>query len=230
MSHLDNMTGFRVEIKLGSAMVESSNSLHLDALLQAENAGIHGLKMINGVPMASKVFFHNKLGVSADTRRGWIRRLDHIAVSRELGNKDGLLSEEKITKLKHKEPITNSGKLKNYGNDRSCLDLTVFTHAVAWGVGDIELVKVILSRVTNIGPKRSNGHGHVVSIDVIEDPAALKHWKCRVLRTEEEVDNPDLYAPVVSCLKGPYWMTENSEVAKIYIGDCPSNSFTDNTL
>lgn len=265
--HSDN-TGFRLEITLGSAMVELKHVLHLDALLQAVGRGVHGLQSDGDVPMASKLFFHNahlegataqekkEMTYRLNSKRGWTRKMEFKKLVREGMRKDGLLTEEFKPKKTIKvdsgdlanegkdhqtliaeeysakrltyRPQTGSGRTKNYGGENAFLQLVHYTHAVAWGVGDLNVINTLIEGITHIGGTRRNGHGLVIDIKVVTDDAAYDHWKCRTLPMDMPVADPDDYTQIISCIKGPYWLPEGRQIAKIYTSECPDKDLTSN--
>lgn len=76
----------------------------------------------------------------------------------------------------------------------------------AWGIGDIERVRELLSRIKHVGKLGRNGQGRVSAMTV--EPAAadeVEHWMLRTL-PHGMAGKPGVpYAEVNQCLRFPYW-------------------------
>lgn len=230
MSQLDK--GFRVEITLGSPMVMMTNNIYLDAVLGGLNQGVDYLRRARKVPMASKFFFLDEFGISDDhneaktQRRGFTRKPPNDLVAAEYLRDNSLLSDGKrIGGIPHK-PVTGSGKRKQYGGEDTYYSTIWYSHAIAWGVGNIESITRTLEKLTNLGGKSRLGYGAIIDLKIIEDDDAYTHWAKRVLPDGDEVvsDDSENYAKVLSPVSGPYWDQTKSVVAQIYIGDCPKKT------
>jgi len=218
---------FRVDICLGSPMVEQTSPMFLDSLLGALNHGDHALAESDGVPMASIVFLLDKLGhdkrnPSKSARRGFTRKPAVDQCASEYLRTDGLLIEGKRIGSMRLKPVVSSGKLKAYGGEGTYITSRWYSHAVAWGVGDIDSVRKILSGLTHLGAKSKLGYGAVTSLAVLPDKTAEKYWAYRVLpETHASIDRPEMYVGVISPIKGPYWDSKGDVKAQLYIGDSP---------
>ncbi len=83
--------------------------------------------------------------------------------------------------------------------------------AVAWCIGDRELITQLLSRITYVGKLGRNGWGLINSITVMPEPDASVKWALRVL--PPDVDSPIKnirYVPVVAPPRAPYWNKLNN--------------------
>lgn len=97
---------------------------------------------------------------------------------------------------------TNSGQYRAY---QMFIAHQWIEKAEAWGVGDIEVVKILLSRLRNVGKKGSNGFGRIESFDVEPCSEADVQWRLRVLPHGMEGVPGVTYAPGFHCLRAPYW-------------------------
>ena len=81
--------------------------------------------------------------------------------------------------------------------------------AEAWGVGDIDLVKDRLARLHNVGKLARNGFGLIKEIIVEPCAEAADLWQVRVLPKGSAGAKGFAYAPVLHCLRAPYWKVIN---------------------
>lgn len=78
--------------------------------------------------------------------------------------------------------------------------------AEAWAVGDLDAVSDALSRVRFIGKAGRNGFGRVRSVEVLPaEPGEAGNWMLRVLPPGMPGAPGVEYAPVMACLRAPYW-------------------------
>lgn len=77
--------------------------------------------------------------------------------------------------------------------------------AVAYGIGDMEMVHEALSRLEYIGKMGRNGFGRISKIQVSEASDHVDAWKLRVLPPEIMGKEGIRYEPVQACLRAPYW-------------------------
>lgn len=224
MLHSDKRDAFRIEMRLGSPVVESANPLYIDALLGALNNGAHHLGMDDGAIMGSRIFFLDRFDVKDSMmsfRRGYTRRPPSERVASEFLREDGLLvTGKRIGSMSHK-PNLSSGKLKAYGGDGTYFTPRWYSHAVAWAVGDRSAVEAILANLTHVGTKIRLGYGAVMDLSVIPDEMAHSHWSKRVLPLNHHKATGGDYAKAYVATKGPYWDSRNRTVAQIYSGNCP---------
>jgi len=61
------------------------------------------------------------------------------------------------------------------------LPIADVTNVQAWGVGDIDLVRQLLSELTGLGKVTRNGWGRIDQIDVVPDDLAEINWRRRSL-------------------------------------------------
>lgn len=97
-----------------------------------------------------------------------------------------------------------AAKYKNYR-----MPLTIFlVPALTWyAVGDMAEVKDLISRVTSIGKKRSQGYGKVRNWMVQETEEDLSHLRA--------IPNPE--GDVIYGVRPPYWLENN--VMRVVIPD-----------
>lgn len=106
---------------------------------------------------------------------------------------------------------TNSGQYRAY---QMFVAHQWMEKAEAWGVGDIDVVAELLSRLKNVGKMGRNGFGLIASIEVMPCAEAEVQWRLRVLPNGMDgVPGVD-YAPGHHCLRAPYWNKENQVVAQ----------------
>ena len=88
----------------------------------------------------------------------------------------------------------------------------------AYGVGDIEGVRKLLSTIPALGKLTRNGWGRIMKYSVEEDPEAVKRWQLRTLPQWVKVENPGNHCPGVSTVRPPYWRRELQEPVWEFIG------------
>jgi CRISPR type IV-associated protein Csf3 len=114
------------------------------------------------------------------------------------------------------------------GQQRGYQWLTAFQwieSAVAWGVGDIDEARRLLSGfnclgekcgngIEYLGKKGGNGFGRISEViveEACEDEA--DNWMLRVLPLGSTGKDGILYEPVQACLRAPYWRKTNRVMA-----------------
>lgn len=106
---------------------------------------------------------------------------------------------------------TNSGQYRAY---QLLIAHQWMEKAEAWGVGDIDVVKDLLFRLSNVGKMGRNGFGLISSIEVIPCAEAEVQWRLRVLPQGMDGVPGVAYAPGFHCLVAPYWRKSNQVVAQ----------------
>lgn len=86
--------------------------------------------------------------------------------------------------------------------------------AEAWGVGDIDAVKDLLSRLRSVGKMGRNGFGLISSIEVEPCEEADVQWRLRVLPDGMAGVPGVAYAPGYHCLRAPYWRKTSQVLAQ----------------
>lgn len=92
-----------------------------------------------------------------------------------------------------------------------------FGEAVAYGVGDIDAVRDLLSEITSIGKLRRRANGSVKLIEIIEDQDAARLWARRVLPSGSDSVAVEPMAGMLSPLRAPYWKRENAVTSLVPI-------------
>ena len=110
---------------------------------------------------------------------------------------DGFIDKKTLTRVP-----TDSGQQKAY----QWLALSRWmAKAEAWGVGDIEEIKDLLTNIKFIGKQGRNGYGVIDTITVEPCGEADDLWKLRVLPNSVKGAKGVDYAPAMHCLRPPYW-------------------------
>lgn len=88
---------------------------------------------------------------------------------------------------------------------------------VAYCVGDAAQIEELLTddrRPTHLGPRRRQGYGRIVSVEITEASEASEGWKVRVKPWALLADD----VPVLAACKAPYWASENKCEAYLPVG------------
>lgn len=84
--------------------------------------------------------------------------------------------------------------------------------ATAYGIGDIDLVRQLLSRVHSIGKLRRCGKGSVRQVEVRPCDEAAVRWTWRNLPVDSSHAMPDSHFAAQQRLHAPYWSKERHTV------------------
>lgn len=84
----------------------------------------------------------------------------------------------------------------------------------AYAIGDLDAVEYYLNQyIRHIGKVGRNGFGRVASIEVTPH-SCDDDWRLRVLPAHEKGKEGAAYAPVMACLRAPYWRKTDRIMAK----------------
>ncbi len=97
---------------------------------------------------------------------------------------------------------TNSGQYRGY---QMFIQYQWMEKAIAYGVGDIDLVRQLLSRLAGVGKLVRNGFGLLASMEVESCEEAVDLWRDRVLPNGMAGLPGIAYVPSLNCLRPPYW-------------------------
>jgi hypothetical protein len=95
-----------------------------------------------------------------------------------------------------------TGQFRNYSLRQA---VQWFPELRAHGVGDIDLVKNLLGRLSFLGRLTRNGFGRIASFELVEDPEAATLWRRRNLPESLSEFATDGHAQGVGCISSPYW-------------------------
>lgn len=217
---MDSLTPFRVEWTLGAPIVVPAMPMHLDDLLawasvdeMQRQGDPDALTAKDDLPLekfftaTDWVWRGSRLEMEPASEMmmiPWIRRTDLNQMAKDQG---------RVYAARLDVVNLGSGSLKAFAN---CFQAQWVKHIVAYGVGDIERVRDLLSRVSHLGKWRRNGWGKVASCRVIEDTAGSTNWANRVVPLDAPagllagVD----FVSVTHPLRPPYWDRGSAVVSK----------------
>lgn len=201
------MQPFRVHITLKTPMVEPRRPIFLDGLLSglrvAQDESVHWGKTQHDLPLER-----------FETASGWCFKASAFQIKRLSAPMPWMLTgrinlvkaaEDRasgLLKLRSAVPNTAGGPFKA---SKFNIDL-INAELVAWGIGDIEAVKVLLSECDQVGGRRSGAHGQVDSITVEPVDEAGCKWYLRNLPSGSDTREMGVeFVPEAGNLKAPYW-------------------------
>lgn len=214
------MQPLKITWRFSSPVVAGDFPIHLDALLafvQVDRALQDGaeqqeayarqdelpLAQQGGVWKASQVVFKP---ITAPMTFPMIRRLDlnGIALDHQAGFWAG--GKNKFS--------MGTGKYKAFDFRAQCQWMD---RAVAWCVGDKELIENLLGELTHLGKLVRNGFGKILEMTIEEAPQdEANFWKLRVLPEKSGFELPGfLYAPSFQNIRPPYWSKLTKQTAMV---------------
>ncbi len=205
------MKPFRVLIKLSSAMVVPRQPLHLDALLSAlrvardeDKPGFDPSLIKDDIPLDR---YHSPSGEWCF--KGSAFRLIRHAPSfmwMLTGRADlPAIAEDRhsgFLRLRQNEVSTAGGPFKSTKTDLE----VVLADVEAFGVGDIDAVRDMLSECKQIGARRGIAFGNIASVHIEEVAEQECRWQWRVLPFDANTRELDVEASyAIAGLRAPYW-------------------------
>lgn len=218
------MQPFKVTFRFQSPVVtDSEYPIHLDALIawavadEAESSGSPtawedaddlSFALDNAENENGKVWKASRLIFTPQTERVLMNMI-------RKSNPEKIMEDYDAGRFEHSRKVnvinTNSGQYRAY---QMLIAHQWMEKAEAWGVGDIETVKDLLTRLKSVGKMGRNGFGLISSIEVEECTNAAIQWRLRVLPVDMDGVPGITYTPGYHCLCAPYWRKTSQVVAQ----------------
>lgn len=211
------MQPFRVRISLKTPMVEPRRPIYLDGLLSglrvAQDETVHWEKTQHDLPLER-----------FETGAGWCFKASAFQVKRLSSPMPWMLTgrinlvkaaEDRasgLLKLRAAMPNTSGGPFKS---SKFSIDL-IRAELTAWGVGDVDAVRELLSKCDQVGGRRSGAHGQVDSISVEAVDEGDCKWFLRSLPHDTRTEGMGVeFVCEAGNLKAPYWKQVTQEIVLV---------------
>jgi CRISPR type IV-associated protein Csf3 len=219
------MRPFRVNWRFSQPICLSENRLHLDAILAWAN--VHraigdGMASAEALALQEALPLERVVGDAGE----WIWKASSLAFTfssppflvrcvRRTDIDTIAFARKSLIHTSRTQLEKGTGPYKNF-------DLRFVVQwvksAIAYGVGEIDAVRELLSTVTSLGKLTRNGWGRISEFYVQEDQEAETRWQWRTLPQWIALQSFENYCPGNSTVRPPYWRREFQEPVWEYLG------------
>ena len=205
---------FRVEFDMQGMMAVPDTPIHLDALLSRARVD---RDMHEGVeadpPWANQ---HDLPLAKCETPSGWCFKASHVDITynsppiqhhqprrADVDMWRDAMEAGLFKRLPAFDPARSFTKAVS-----NMLPMRHASHAVAYGVGDVQAVEALLKLIPSLGKLKRRGAGRIIALRVVACAENECHWHLRNLPTTAALSNflgEQQYALATGNLIAPYW-------------------------
>jgi CRISPR type IV-associated protein Csf3 len=206
---------FRVTWRLNQPVCLGERPLHLDALLawarvrEAVKSGVTPHQAISAqekLPLQIVAKGDSQVWKASALLFRFRSTPFLVQMTRRTSLQELAFAREKIITTRKNQISQATGPFKDF-------DLRVTCQWVekveAYGVGQLDSVRLLLNHVTAIGKLTRNGWGTIADMQIVHDDEAHEKWRYRTLPSV--FDPTELHYPGVGCVRPPYWRRESWE-------------------
>jgi len=206
------MTPFRVELTFSSPVALGDNPIHLDGLIAAS---VWDLAVASGVddPLSAIHDLPMEKTETTDSNLDWVWKASQFVLEanspqfvdyavRRYALREWSLLKDVFETRRDKIPLKQ-------GHQKAimiAIRQQWIKRAVAWGIGDIDHVRFLLTRLHSFGLYRRMGYGRIRSISV--EPASSDEvdlWRCRNLPQSRKDLTFEGHCACTGPIAPPYW-------------------------
>jgi CRISPR type IV-associated protein Csf3 len=206
---------FRVTWRLNQPVCLSERPLHLDALLawarvsEAVQSGIRAqdaLKTQENLPLEIAVKGNSRVWKASALLFLFRSTPFLVRMTRRTSTEDLAFAREDIVTTRKSQISQAGGPFKDFDLRITCQWVE---KVEAYGVGEIEPVRLLLKQVPGIGKLTRNGWGTITDTQIEPDAEAHEKWRYRTLPSAFE--RTEWHYPGVGSVWPPYWRRESWE-------------------